>query len=486
MEWLKGIGLLNNIGFLWFINLIVAIDIIFKKKKRPISTWAWTLILLLLPAVGFIIYWLFGREFKNKEQGATQSFHPRTKEQFKEQLAASQQREWLSQSEELHNFQELIYMHLHSADAPLAQHNNVQLYTDGKEKFDAFMHDIEKAEDHIHLQYYIVRNDHLGNKLVNLLAKKAKEGVEVRFLYDAMGSLMTKKTLFNPLTKNGGHVKPFFPVWHGLFKPYINHRNHRKVAIIDGKTAYIGGFNVGDEYLGMKVKFGYWRDTHLSLQGEAAHLIQSSFIADWNRTGEKNKLALEDRFFPSLSKQGNVAMQVVSSGPEKEWNQIKHGFLEMIDHAKNYIYIQTPYFIPDEGILDSLQVAALRGVDVRIMVPNKPDHAFVYSATHAYVNQLMQAGATAYVYENGFLHSKTFVADDSITTVGSSNVDVRSVSLNFEINAFIYDRETAVQLREAFEKDMETATRFTKEEYEKRPVYTRFKESISRLVAPLL
>lgn len=219
----------------------------------------------------------------------------------------------------------------------------------------------------------------------------------------------------------------------------LNYRNHRKLVIIDGETGYVGGFNVGDEYLGLNPKFGYWRDTHLRLQGTAVHAIQTRFILDWNQASHHHTLTYVPNHFPECEPKGNVGMQIVTSGPDSEWEQIKNGYIKMISTAKRSILIQTPYFIPDSSLLDALRIACLSGIDVKIMIPNKPDHAFVYWATLSYIGDLLKAGASVYIYDNGFIHAKTIVVDDETASVGTANIDVRSFRLNFEVNAFIYD-----------------------------------------------
>ncbi|MUV37474.1 Cardiolipin synthase [Lentibacillus sp. JNUCC-1] len=264
----------------------------------------------------------------------------------------------------------------------------------------------------------------------------------------------------------------------------INYRNHRKLAIIDGQIGYIGGFNIGDEYLGESRKFGYWRDTHLRLSGDAVRNMQTRFILDWNQAS-RNHIGYEERFY-NAEPQGNVGVQIVSSGPDSEWEQIKYGYIKMILLAKEYVYIQTPYYIPDESLRDALRIAVLSGVKIKIMIPNKPDHPFVYWATLSYIGDLLSAGAEVYIYQGGFLHAKTIVVDGKLASVGTANIDVRSFRLNFEVNAFLYDTAIAQELVEAFEKDVHKSTQMTKLLYQKRSLGIRFKESISRLLSPIL
>jgi cardiolipin synthase A/B len=329
-----------------------------------------------------------------------------------------------------------------------------------------------------------VRSDKLGERLADVLIRKAHEGVKVRFLYDDMGSRSIKKSYVRKLIEAGVEIEAFFPSFIPKINLKLNHRNHRKLAIIDGQVGYIGGFNIGDEYLGEDQKFGYWRDTHLRITGEAVRAMQTRFILDWNQAS-RHDIEYEDRYYLS-EPVGNVGMQIVSSGPDSEWEQIKHGYIKMILSAKKYVYIQTPYFIPDESLADALKVAVLSGVDVRIMIPNKPDHPFVYWATYSNVGELIKAGAQVYIYQNGFLHAKTIVVDDKIASVGTANIDVRSFRLNFEVNAFLYDQNTAGVLKEKFEEDILLSTQLSHNLYLQRSNWIRFKESISRLISPIL
>jgi cardiolipin synthase len=254
---------------------------------------------------------------------------------------------------------------------------------------------------------------------------------------------------------------------------------------MDGKIGYIGGFNIGDEYLGLVKKFGYWRDTHLKIKGKAVYAMQTRFILDWNQASDE-EIHYEQRFFPEVQYMGDTDVQIVSSGPDSEWEQIKNGYLKMINSAKRYIYMQTPYFIPDDSVIDALKIACLSGVDVRIMIPNKPDHMFVYWATFSNIGMLLKSGAKVYIYENGFIHAKMLVVDGKIATVGTANIDVRSFRLNFEVNAFLYNQILAQKLEDIFIDDMLHSRELTFEAYRERPLNIRFKESISRLLSPIL
>lgn len=466
---------------LFFLNIILAAFIIFLERRNPSTTWAWLMILVFIPVLGFILYLIFGQNLTRRRM-----FRWFDQEKIGIKKTVNQQIKTIKDgsfpfaSEETAAFKDHIYMQLMNNDAILTQKNKVDVFTDGREKFAALMDDIRAARDHIHVQYYILREDGLGEELIKALTQKAKQSVQVRVLYDHMGSRGVTRRFFRDLREAGGRVEAFFPFLH------YNYRNHRKLVIIDGAIGYIGGFNVGDEYLGLSARFGYWRDTHLRVSGKAVHAVQTRFILDWNQALKKYDITYDARYFPKVPEFGDVAMQIVSSGPDSEWEQIKNGYVKMIFAAKKYIYLQTPYFIPDDTLLDAMRIVALSGVDVRIMIPNKPDHMFVYWATLFNIGELLKAGVKVYIYQNGFIHAKTIVVDDKLATVGTANVDVRSFRLNFEVNAFLYHPKQAEQLRGVFEKDMDLSTQLTMEDYRNRSLYIKIKESISRLLSPIL
>ncbi len=469
------------------LNILFAVTIIFLERKDASSTWAWVLVLFFLPVGGFILYLLLGRKLRKKHLFRWEGRKNIGIEKLiNYQIEALKEGKLEFRNHHADDFQDLIYMNLTTNYAVLTQDNAVDIFDDGNDKFEALIEDILIAKDHIHIQYYIFKLDNLGQRILNILTKKAKQGVKVRILYDEMGSRGIKKRHFKQLTDVGGEVEVFFPSILPLINPRLNFRNHRKIVVIDGRIGYTGGFNIGDEYLGLKKKFGYWRDTHLRIEGSAVHPLQTRFLLDWNQASLRHRISYSERYFPAIPQKGDVALQIVSSGPDTAYAGIKNGYVKMIMRAKKYIYIQSPYFIPDYTFLDALQIAALSGIDVRIMIPNKPDHPFVYWATYSYVGQLLEAGAKIYHYDKGFIHAKMIVVDDEISTVGTANIDVRSFSLNFEVNAFIYDHEISHHLAEVFEKDILDCKELTMETYQNRSFFVKFKESISRLLSPIL
>ncbi|MCR8842339.1 cardiolipin synthase [Paenibacillus sp. SC116] len=476
------------LGLIIFLNIIFAFVVIFQGRRKDIgSTWAWLMVLLLIPIVGFVLYIFFAQNFKRtklfywddiKKQGLDQG--------LKSQVSQFRAQQFPFRNATSAQYRDLITMNLLNNQAVLSEDNQVKIFTDGKEKFAALFKDIEEATESIHVQYYIIQKDNLGKQLIDLLTKKAKEGVMVRVLYDDLGSRGINKNVVEDLRAAGGQVEAFFPSKLRLINLRLNYRNHRKLVIIDGTIGYVGGFNVGDEYLGLDPKFGYWRDTHLRIEGSAVYSIQTRFILDWNQASENHDINYVPSLFPPIPARGDKGIQIVSSGPESEYEHIKNTYLKMITSARTSIYIQTPYFIPDASVLDALRIASLSGVEVNIMIPDKPDHIFVYWATLSYIGELLKTGTNVYLYSNGFIHAKTLVVDDKIASVGTANFDFRSFKLNFEVNAFVYDEAVAQQLTEEFKRDIHVSTLLTMEKYMERSRWIRFKESISRLLSPIL
>jgi len=300
-----------------------------------------------------------------------------------------------------------------------------------------------------------------------------------------MGGRTLTRSFLKPLIDAGGEVGIFFPPLVPFVSIRINYRNHRKIAIIDGKEAYLGGFNIGDEYLGKNKKFGYWRDTHIKIVGSAISSLQWRFFLDW-RFATKRGVGNCQSYIVDEDVDSHVGIQIVNSGPDSKWPSIKDGYLKMISNAREKIYIQTPYFIPDDSMFEALKTAGLSGVDVRVMIPNKPDHPFVYWAGLSYMGELLHAGVKFYTYEKGFLHSKVFIMDEFVSSVGTANLDIRSFKLNFEVNAFIYDSIINLKLTDQFKKDLDDCKEITLEVYETRSRIVKFKESISRLLSPIL
>ncbi|NQX64795.1 cardiolipin synthase [Paenibacillus alba] len=479
----------HALTFLFVINILLAIAVVFLERRNVAATWSWLMVLLFIPILGFILYVIFGQNLSRRK---LYKWNRRMLERV--QTVISEQREQLMDGTlpyidpMVSQYRDLIYLNVATNDAFLTQDNGVHIFTDGVAKFSDLLMKIEAAESHIHMQYYIVKNDSLGQKVMQALTKKAEQGVVVRFLYDDIGSRSLKDSFFRDFLKAGGQKAAFFPSRIPYLNYRVNYRNHRKLVIIDGQIGYMGGFNVGNEYLGLDPKFGYWRDTHLRLTGSVVRALQSRFILDWNLASE-TMMELEPYYFPDpkqTEEPAQVPMQIVASGPNEAWPHFVYTFLKMIHMAKSRILLQTPYFIPEESMLNALRIAALSGIEVRIMIPQKADHLFVHWASLYYVGELLRAGVKCYLYDQGFLHAKTIVVDGKVASVGTANFDIRSLRLNFETNALMYHAETAKKLENTFWKDMEGCMELTLEEYDKRSLRIRFLESVSKLISPIL
>ncbi len=467
------------------INILIALTIIFLERKDSSATLAWIMLLIFVPILGIIFYIVFSQNvsrqkifkmYENEENVVASS--------LKAQNEAMCENSFSFTNDVAERWVDLIKLNQTCAYAYYTQDSRLELLTDGKEKMKSLFDDIENAKEYINIQYFIVKKDIIGDTLLKLLIRKAKQGVEVRLLVDALGSRGINKELVNMLVESGGQYAEFFPTKFKLFNTKLNYRNHRKLVVIDNKIGYIGGFNIAREYVGMKRKFGYWRDTHVRVKGSSVFDLNARFLLDW-RSATREEVDLTRAFMPISYNFGNSGVQIVSSGPDNTNEAIKHAFLKMITSAKKSIYIQTPYFVPDAPILEPLKMAAQSGVEVNVMIPCMPDHMFVYWATYSFVAELIDVGAKVYIYDNGFLHAKVLVADE-VCTIGSTNFDRRSFRLNFEANAFIYDSDFTKKVVESFKEDIEKSHMLTKELYEQRGVIIKIKEVFSRMLSDVL
>lgn len=478
------------LAFFFVINIALAFIIVFLDRDRrdATATWAWLFLLFVVPILGFVIYIFFGRAVRKKrEQGFHHNQIDDMKERMKTQLSDATNKINHSDYRLVKKHADIVNTLLTKEPTFLSYDNNVDIYTDGHALFDQMKEDLRNAKSYIHLEYYVLKLDKLGSEIVDILQQKAEEGLEVKILYDAVGSKTVHKSKFKKFQEAGGQVEAFFQAKIPLVNFRLNNRNHRKILVIDGMTGYVGGFNIGDEYLGLDENFGYWRDTHLRVKGDGVDALQLSFIHDWNSQSHREQLEFNDKYFPDNAKQGgDVPMQIALSAPSDNWHQIEFGYMKMIMNAKESIYMHSPYFIPDKGYINALRIAAKAGVDVRLIIPNKPDHIFVYWATITSVAQLIRDGVKVYTYENGFIHSKMMIIDDEVASVGSSNMDIRSFELNFEINAFMYDENIVKELKAAFIEDMKVSKELTEERYEQRSSWIKFKQAIAKLASPIL
>ena len=446
------------IEILWLINIAFAIWTVFRTRRDIASTWAWLLVLSALPIVGFILYLFVGRKLSNDD-----IFNIRVEQkEYRDKYVRQQERllkrhKLLLQSERLARARQLVSLSASLDSALVTFNNRVKVFIDGKKLFQQMIADFDQAEDHIYVEFYTFYSDKLGKRVLAALERAAKRGVKVKVLYDLSGSRGTTYKFFAHLEELGGEAQPFNSKANKrITTPRLNYHLHRKIVAIDGKLGYIGGFNIGDQYLGEDPKFGYWRDTHLRVAGQAVIALTARFGMDWNTTCRKTKKErvdldklLADLEIERPSDPGqDVAMQIVSSGPDNDNFAIRRAYESIISSARQYVYIQTPYLIPGEPILESLIIAARSGIDVRVMIPCMPDHPFVYRATEYYAKYLVNNKVKVYKYNNGFIHAKTMVSGNNLASVGSANQDYRSYRLNFEANAFTYNEELTAQLKQ--------------------------------------
>ncbi len=470
---------------IYLINFILVVDLIFRGKRNIDNTLTWIVILVLVPPVGFILYAMFGRSIAKKNMFSVKEKEDKV---IKDKILESYVEIESNLDPYLDENKDIIYTLANSNNAHFTADNDVDIYPESNMFFNSLLEELKKAEEYINIQFYIFKDDRIGKEIIEILKEKAQSGVEVRLLYDAVGGRNLSRKAVKEMKEAGVQVANFFPSFLNIINFNINFRNHRKIVVIDGKVGFVGGFNIGDEYLGRDPKFGEWRDTHIRLTGSCVIDLSMRFLLDWRYTTKEN-LDLAKYFTKKREKStGNVGIQIVSSGPDiTELDEIKYGYMKMIQKARDYVYIQSPYLILDKTLMETLKVACLSGVDVRIMIPSKPDHPFVYWASYSYAGELLNYGAKIYTYGgDAFLHAKTIVYDDSVASIGTANMDIRSFELNFEVNAFIYSEEKAREQRMIFERDIENSREITREIYESRSTYIKIKESISRLLSPVL
>lgn len=474
--------LMRNI---FYINIILAIFIVFFERRNPNSVWAWLLVLYFIPIIGFILYLFLGQDYHKRKMFKTKEIEDVLNSEIRRQEDNIVNKKFGISDSLLQDYSDLVLYNLEASRSIYSEDNSITIYTDGNDKYDALIKEIEKAKKFIHIQYYIIRDDALLARMEEALYKKIQEGVEVRILYDAMGGRGIRRKTLKRLRAEGFKIGVFFPAILKNFQVRINFRNHRKIVVIDGEVGFIGGYNMGIEYLGQSKKFGHWRDTHLKIVGSAVNDLQIRFILDWNYATKEN-LVMDNKYYNYDIRSGDVGVQIISSGPDSARKVIRDNYLRLINKAKKNIYIQTPYFVPDEAILDSLRTLATSGVDVRVMIPCMPDHPFVYWVTFSYIGELLKAGIRCFIYEDGFLHVKGMTVDGMVSSYGTANMDNRSFALNFEVNAVIYDSGTTKKLEEIFHEDLKSCREITLYDYDKRKLIIRIKEQISRLLAPLM
>ncbi len=431
---------------------------------------------VFLPVVGIVWYVIFGQDFTKRRIISKRMYSKLKKRPLDEMHPPVEVTVPDEHSDLVNLIRNMDYN-------PLLSGNEVKIFTSGKEKFEHLFEDIAHAKKHIHVEYYVLSDDEIGKRLQDALICKAKEGLEIRIIYDSFGSRKSDKKYYEHFRMAGIETEPFLKLTFPRLTSHINYRNHRKIVIIDGQIGYTGGMNVADRYIN-GFEWGLWRDTHARIEGKGVQGLQSVFLLDWYFVSQT--LITSRKYFPMLDDFGNKTMQIVSSGPMRTVKEIPAAILQAIYDARKSIFIQTPYFLPTEMMIEALKIAATRGVDVRLMMSERSDMFLVQMTSYSYVKQMLESGIKVYFYKKGFLHSKMMLFDDSLTLIGSANFDVRSFEQNFEVEAFVYSCDTGSEAREIFIEDQRECVQLSMKEWMKRPRWKRFLESLFRLFAPLL
>jgi len=463
--------------------IAVVIPVVLMKKRDSTVAVAWCLVVLLMPVVGALLFWVFGFAHVQRRRALRKRQH---RSRYRTDYPPSRPEAFRgrSPSETVTVCHPLAQIALQVDGFAVSMGNAVQLYHDTTPAFEAMLSAIEQAQHHVHLQFYIVRDDSTGRRLAEVLLRKARAGVQVRFLYDSLGSFFLSRRLQNELHAGGVRVCSFLPLNPLQSRIQVNLRNHRKIVVVDGRIAFTGGMNIGDEYLGLSKRFGYWRDTFVQIRGPAVAALQRVFSEDWHFAAGELLNAAE--FFPEIESAGPYAVQVLESGPDQECNTSREVYFAAILEAKKRLWIASPYFVPDNGILDALRLARLRGVDVRLLCLLRPDHFLSFHASRYYWSDLLHFGGQVYQYARGMMHSKILLVDDNWAMVGTSNLDNRSLRLNFEVNCVFYAEDLVQELATQFERDLSDSIPLDPWTFAQRSLWQRLCENACRLFAPIL
>lgn len=473
------------VGILYLLTVLFIAILIILENRNPVKTISWILVLVLLPFIGIVIYLFFGQEYRKSKMYSRKGLKDleKLRKLTLEQLDNLPENHFQI-SERLYSKKRLINLLLSNSNAILTNNNEVTVLQNGKETFPAIFRAIEQAKHHIHLEYYIVENDKIGNYLRELLIQKAREGVEVRFIYDDVGSWELKRKFLRSMSDAGVKVDCFMRVRFPNLTSRVNYRNHRKILVVDGETAFLGGLNFADRYQDGVPGIGPWRDTHLKVTGGAATALQIIFMADWYFVSKE--IFKGDQYFKPFESGNGKLVQISASGPDSDWESIGQAYFSAIASATDHVFISTPYLMPTADIMTALKTSALGGIDVRIIVPGLSDAIFPKWGTNSYIEELLEAGVKIYFYKAGFTHSKVIVVDGIFSSVGTANLDFRSLETNFEVNAMIYDEEIAGILTKQFLEDQDKSEMVVLEEWMKRPRINKIKESFARILSPML
>jgi cardiolipin synthase len=480
-----GLDFWSVFSLIFLVTAIPVAIMIILEKRSPFKTAAWVLALILLPVFGVVFYLFFGQEYRKKKlysRKGLKSLNRYRQLSFRQLRQFEQSLKKLSPKVRMK--ENIIRLLLKNSNALLTTGNQLKLLNNANETFEAIFEAIKTASHHIHLEYYILEDDKIGNQLKELLIKKSNEGVEVRIIVDDVGSWGLGKRFLSELRQNGIEIYSFMEVRFPRLTSQVNYRNHRKIVVVDGKIGFTGGINFADRYLKGVKEIGPWRDTHLQIEGDAVNCLQVVFAADWYFVVHENLSG--KKYFPQLSESPGTPVQISASGPDSDWDSIGQSFFTAIAGAKNKVYIASPYLMPPLEIIYALKTAALSNVDVRILMPEKSDSIIPHWSSFSYIEELLEAGVRVFFYQNGFIHSKYIIVDEVFSTVGTTNLDFRSLETNFEVNAFIYDEKFTAELEKQFKADLQKSRELKLDEWRQRKWHFKLRESLAHLVSPLM
>ena len=477
--------------YLNFIVILFFVIFILLSNQESESTLGWILLIMVFPIVGIGLYLLIGVDRKKHKVIAR-----RPEDLFAEMLepVIQDQKRFImgsdpGDSETMTDILKNIKLLLTANQAALTMNNEVKLYHNGEKLFDEMLQDLSDAEESIHMEYYIWRSDDLGLRIKDILVKKAREGVDVKLIFDGLGSFSRISYRYRrELRESGVQFSYFKDLNRFLARLQINYSNHKKIVVIDSRIGYTGGMNIGCEYITGGKRFDSWRDSHVRLRGDCVSILQSIFLTDWFNCG--HELLMEDVFFPDIRSgpvpTQEVPIQIAVSGPDSKWNSIELLLFNMITNANHEVCIQSPYFIPDLAMMRAMESAAMSGVKITLMMTGRPDKSIVWWTAFTYLEALLEAGVEILHYEKGFLHSKVLIMDGVVSTVGTCNMDVRSFRLNYEVNSVFYDKQVSRELKEQFNEDRKYCRNVTLEELQNMKFPLRLRNSVCRLFSPLM
>ncbi|NOY36832.1 MAG: cardiolipin synthase [Chlorobi bacterium] len=469
----------------YLFTILFTVMIVILENRDPAKTISWGLFIITIPVFGILGYLLFGQNFRKQKIFSRKGLRDLARLQH---LSISQIKD-IDEKELIENpmirkKRSIIRLLLLNSKALLTRVNRVTILQNGRETFDSILCGLEKAEDHIHMEFYRWESDQIGGKIRDLLIEKARKGVKIRLIYDDVGSWKIRRNYIGALRKEGVEILPFMPVRFPYFTSKVNYRNHRKIIVIDGKTGFLGGLNIADKYIYGFGKIKFWRDTHMKITGEAVQSLQTIFLVDWYFVSGQ-MVENRKRYFPDPGITDKTLVQVVASGPDSDWASIMQAYFYAIATAEKTIWLSTPYFSPNQSILTAMKTASMSGVDVRLILPAVSDSTVAYWNSFSYVRELLDAGVRIFLYKQGFYHAKLLMVDSIFASVGTANLDNRSFDLNFEVNALIYNESLTRQLEEQFLVDLKSCREIKPGSWKKRPAVQKVKESLARIIGPL-